>query len=379
MNLFNQLIAKAETLLAQCVIAANKAAGYAAALGNAAPIDSPTFIGTPRGPTPAQNSNSTLLATTAYLDRLFGTAGGVPTLDNTGRVPVGQIPVSLVTGLAYQGAWNASTNTPHITSGSGVAGNFYITEVAGTVGVDGITTWAVGDWIVFGPSTWTKVAISYTPVVGIPLSSLAAQGSATFVANAGGSSAIPTAISSVSATGLLSIMVGDTGAGGTKGLVPAPAAGDAAASKFLGADGGWHVLTQPDLSAYALLASPAFSGTPTATTQAADTTSTALATTAFVIGQASDADPKVDGTKTPGTSKRYSRTDHVHPTDTSRAVAPQSYNVASLPTTDIVEGTTAIVIDGAASQAWGAVPVGGGSTKYLVWAKSGPVWTIIGK
>jgi hypothetical protein len=36
-------------------------------------------------------------------------------------------------------------------------------------------------------------------------------------------------------------MVGDSGAGGTKGLVPAPASGDAAASKFLRADGAWAV------------------------------------------------------------------------------------------------------------------------------------------
>jgi len=34
-------------------------------------------------------------------------------------------------------------------------------------------------------------------------------------------------------------MVGDSGSGGTKGLVPAPAAGDAAAGKFLKADGTW--------------------------------------------------------------------------------------------------------------------------------------------
>lgn len=34
-------------------------------------------------------------------------------------------------------------------------------------------------------------------------------------------------------------MVGDSGAGGTKGLVPAPGAGDAAAGKFLKADGVW--------------------------------------------------------------------------------------------------------------------------------------------
>lgn len=37
----------------------------------------------------------------------------------------------------------------------------------------------------------------------------------------------------------IATMVGDSGSGGTKGLVPAPAAGDAAASKFLKADGTW--------------------------------------------------------------------------------------------------------------------------------------------
>ena len=35
------------------------------------------------------------------------------------------------------------------------------------------------------------------------------------------------------------VFVGDSGSGGTRGLVPAPAAGDAAANKVLGAGGGW--------------------------------------------------------------------------------------------------------------------------------------------
>lgn len=39
----------------------------------------------------------------------------------------------------------------------------------------------------------------------------------------------------------LPAMVGDSGTGGTKGAVPAPAAGDAAAAKFLKADGTWAV------------------------------------------------------------------------------------------------------------------------------------------
>lgn len=37
----------------------------------------------------------------------------------------------------------------------------------------------------------------------------------------------------------LDVVVGDSGSGGTKGLVPAPAAGDAAAGKFLKANGTW--------------------------------------------------------------------------------------------------------------------------------------------
>lgn len=46
--------------------------------------------------------------------------------------------------------------------------------------------------------------------------------------------------SAIPATGYPTL-VGDSGAGGTKGAVPAPAAGDAAADKFLKADGTWAV------------------------------------------------------------------------------------------------------------------------------------------
>lgn len=64
---------------------------------------------------------------------------------------------ALVGGLQYQGTWNASTNTPTITSGVGTDGHFYIVSVAGTTNIDGITDWQVGDWIVFHGSAWQKV------------------------------------------------------------------------------------------------------------------------------------------------------------------------------------------------------------------------------
>lgn len=61
------------------------------------------------------------------------------------------------------------------------------------------------------------------------------------------------------------------------------------------------------------------SGGGTSTTPAVDNNTGAIATTAFVAGQASTASPLVNGTATAGTSLRYSRQDHVHPTDTTRA------------------------------------------------------------
>lgn len=76
---------------------------------------------------------------------------------------------------------------------------------------------------------------------------------------------------------------------------------------------------QDQLDAKAALASPVFTGEPTAPTATADQTDTQLATTAFVVGQASSSDPLGDGTAAVGTSKKYARADHVHPTDTTLA------------------------------------------------------------
>ena len=57
----------------------------------------------------------------------------------------------------------------------------------------------------------------------------------------------------------------------------------------------------------------------TSTTPATDNNTTNIATTAFVVGQAASATPVMDGTAAVGTSLRYARQDHVHPTDTTRA------------------------------------------------------------
>lgn len=64
---------------------------------------------------------------------------------------------SVVGGLSYQGTWNASTNTPTLTSSVGTNGYYYVVAVAGSTNLNGITDWQIGDWLLFNGSTWQKI------------------------------------------------------------------------------------------------------------------------------------------------------------------------------------------------------------------------------
>ena len=90
--------------------------------------------------TQANAINDTTIATTAYVNN-----------------KIALIPA----GLVFQGTWNASTNTPTLTSGSGTTGHFYIVSTDGSTNLDGITDWKVGDWAVFveqgASDQWEKV------------------------------------------------------------------------------------------------------------------------------------------------------------------------------------------------------------------------------
>jgi hypothetical protein len=67
------------------------------------------------------------------------------------------INTALTGVLQFEGTWNASTNSPSLSSGTGTSGDYYIVSVAGSTNLDGITDWAVGDWAVFANTTWTKI------------------------------------------------------------------------------------------------------------------------------------------------------------------------------------------------------------------------------
>ena len=71
-------------------------------------------------------------------------------------------------GVVYQGTWNASTNTPTLTSSVGTKGYYYLVSVGGSTNLNGITTWNAGDWAVFDGTAWERV-IGGTPSTSFTL------------------------------------------------------------------------------------------------------------------------------------------------------------------------------------------------------------------
>lgn len=79
-----------------------------------------------------------------------GQANGYASLDGSGKIPVAQLPNSI---MEYQGVWNASTNTPTLANGTGNAGDVYRVSVGGTqLGL----TFDAGDYAIYNGSTWEK-------------------------------------------------------------------------------------------------------------------------------------------------------------------------------------------------------------------------------
>jgi hypothetical protein len=113
--------------------------------------------------TTGSGSLNVTLSTTAVTGKLLTglsvTSGAITSSDSIlsafGKVQ-GQIN-GLAGGSTYKGSWNASTNTPTIVSGTGTNGDYYIVGVAGSTTIDGISSWDVGDWIIFNGTVWQKI------------------------------------------------------------------------------------------------------------------------------------------------------------------------------------------------------------------------------
>jgi hypothetical protein len=83
-----------------------------------------------------------------------GVSNGYASLDSGGKVPISQLPSSI---MEYKGMWNAATNTPTLANGTGDTGDVYICNVAGTVDFGaGPITFAVGDYVIYSGSIWQR-------------------------------------------------------------------------------------------------------------------------------------------------------------------------------------------------------------------------------
>ena len=97
---------------------------------------------TTTGVTQPSTTDNNLLATTAFVQDLLG---------------------DVVSGLQFQDTWDASTDTPDLSTATPNNGDFWIVKIAGTTDLSGITAWAVGDWAIYivpsggGGSFWQKI------------------------------------------------------------------------------------------------------------------------------------------------------------------------------------------------------------------------------
>jgi len=76
---------------------------------------------------------------------------------------------SATDAIILQGAWNANTNSPSLSSGVGTSGDYFRVSVAGTTTLDGISVWDVGDAAIFDGTVWfkedNKDLITWRPLV----------------------------------------------------------------------------------------------------------------------------------------------------------------------------------------------------------------------
>jgi hypothetical protein len=266
-----------------------------------------TFTGTNSFTTAAVDTNSTQVATTAFV---LGQASG-------------SNPLAL--GTVAQGTSTRYARQDHVhpTTGlgltSGTLGQFAATTSSQLAGV--ISDETGSGALVFGtsptlttPNIGVATGTSFNSITGLSSTSpvmngVAAVGTATTAARADhvhptDTSRAPLASPTFTGTvsGITATMVGLGNVDNTSD-----------ANKPV------STATQTALNLKANLASPTFTGTPISTTAAADTNNTQIATTAYVVGQAGTASPVMSSTASVGTSLRYARQDHRHPTDTSRA------------------------------------------------------------
>ena len=357
---------------------------------------SPVFTGTPQGPTAAPGTATNQLATTAFVNAAIGGVGvetfngraGAVTLTTADITGAGGAPIA---SAALTGTPSAPTAAPGVST-TQIATTAFVMDALATGGVTSFNTRTGAITLLASDISAAGGAILASPVfTGVPVAPTATAGTSTaqlatcaFVATA-----VSASVSSFNGrTGAITLSAADISAAGGAPLAsphfngsptsPTPTTGDnstaiattafvvaaigsAAGVTTFNGRAGAVTLSAADISAAggAPLASPTFTGIPSAPTAAASTNTTQLATTAFVMNQislgggvlsfnnragavtltladvttafpASTTNPLMNGTAGPGSAAAWSRGDHIHPVDTSRAAQSSLANYLPL-------------------------------------------------
>ena len=249
-----------------------------------APLNSPALTGTPTAPTATAGTNTTQLATTAFVQAAITTNAGVTTFNGrNGAVTLNSTDITgaggaLLNSPAFTGVPTSTTpstgdNTTKIATTAFVQASLSSGAVTSFNTRIGVVTLTLAD--VTGAGGAPLASPSFT---GVPVAPTASPGTNTtqiattaFVTTAVASGGVQPATT----TTLGGVIIGSGLTVQTSGLLSANVTTVAGRT-------GAVTLSVTDISGAAPLASPAFTGTPTAPTASVGTDTTQLATTGFV-------------------------------------------------------------------------------------------------
>lgn len=71
-------------------------------------------------------------------------------------VPPDAAEAEAIDVAVFQGSWDAATNTPALASSVGTLGHVYTVSVAGSTALNDVSSWSVGDYLIFNGREWLK-------------------------------------------------------------------------------------------------------------------------------------------------------------------------------------------------------------------------------
>jgi hypothetical protein len=319
-----------------------------------APLASPVFTGNPTAPTPAPGDNDTSVATTAFVANAVATVAVSPsaltrTNDTNVTATLGGTPAAaLLQATSITLGWTGTLAT-----GRGGLGM----DASASNGVPLFTTGVITMTGTTGTGTFVR---SVDPVfTGNPTAPTATAGDND---------------TTIATTAFVTTAVAAVSGGSSPATVPPIMDGAAAvgvATKYARED---HV--HPSDTSRAPLASPVFTGNPTAPTPSPGDNDTSIATTAFVTAAVpvpATVAPIVDGTAAVGVATKYAREDHVHPTNPALAplASPVFTGDPKAPTASAGDSDTSIATTAFVQQEIGSHAVRYDAAQSLTGAQQG--------